>query len=170
MTEERANEIASAMSRRFAMAYIMGSIANAYLEEGIEDMRTLRVYKHEAKRLINNATHYFDLYNTSLKNIFSAAGSNAFGQRVIADYELLKDTCDRYMNAEVYVGAYEAWNSDALRSEGEYLCYLDGDEETCYLLRWKDKRWLYCHSVKPPIWRELDETMCVNEVIDRVVK
>lgn len=166
LLEERSRDAA----KKIAMGYLAASIGNAYLEDAVDDLKAIGMYRHEVKKRMNDAMHYFDMFNATVKWVFTAAGDASVGRQLTDDYEILKESCDRFMGADVRVSVRQAWDSDDLRQPDLYLCRVSGAAGTPYMvMRWTDRRiWLvYTASGYGGGWQALPGVK-VERVIERL--
>lgn len=158
------------MAKMLAMSYITASISVGYLDNSIDAMKDIGVFRREVKHRINHAQHYFDFYNQGVKWVFNECGADA-KELLCDDMAVLQEACDRFMNAGVRVGAYRAWNDDNLRQDGEYLCRVDGANNTdSMFLRWEQlsRVWqMYVASNYGSGWQALAPGIKVTEVYYR---
>lgn len=172
MTEEERNDKATIMAQKLAMAYITGSIANGYLEDSFELMRSLGVMLHDVKQKANLTTDYFDKFNHNINWFFRLGDKGAFGKDLCEDYSVLQEACDQYMLSGIRLSAYKAWNSDEWRQEARYLCRVEGARDTdIMLLEWRNRQWLmYVNSTVAAGWLTLTPGIKVVEVVKRINK
>lgn len=171
MTEQTIEEHSAMAAKKIAMCYLTASIANGYLEGAVDELRATSLLRHELKRRINNAVHYFDLFFGTVKWVFTAAGNADTSRLIINDYEVLQEACDRFMGADVRIAARQAWASDDLRQPDLYLCRVEGAEGCTHMvLRWTEQRqWLmYIASRYGGGWQGLLPGVRVQSVVERV--
>ena len=171
MTHEEQHDRTQDMAKRMAMAYITASISEGYLQEAVDELKTLRLYRHEVKHRIGMAEDFFSHYDQSIKWIFDYCGTDVKGL-LCDDYDVLKEACDRFMNASVRMTEYRYCNSVELRQTGEYLCRVEGlkDLHTA-VLRWdaKIRQWLhYVPSQYGSAWQALIPGCRITEVLQTV--
>ena len=171
MTQEEQHDHAQDMAKRMAMAYLAVSVSNCYMQEGVDELKKLGLYRHEVKQRIGNAERYFDFYNQCIKWIFEYCGGDAKAQ-LNDDYDVLKEACDKFMGAEVRMTAYRYNNNDDLREEGDYLCRVTGVRLVDQLLlHWENRQWsVYSLSTVSDGWVPLKGGVRVVEVLKRIHK
>ena len=130
------------VAQRMAMAYLIHSIGNGYLEEALDMLKSAGLYMHSLKHYGESAVRAFDLFHNEMKKLFISPESDEVGRQIIEDYEVLKDVCDRFMGAGVRVSAQEDWNDENLRREGVYVCEVEGiGDLTLALMKWENRQW-----------------------------
>lgn len=160
----QADGTAPRMSQLIAMSYLTAAIANAYLEEGVDIMKKLGVFRHEVKQKMNLSIDFFDKFNASIKWIFGEKVEKDVGDQICQDYEILKDACDRYMQSGIRASARRAWNNDSIRINGLYLVYTVGSIVPT-VLRWNNGCWTQ-YDRETRRWKSCKEK--VQAVIDKI--
>lgn len=173
MTEQEINtkhDLATVMAQKLAMAYITASISNGYLEDCFDDMKKLRVFHRDIKQKATFAKGYFDNYNKSVMWFFDLAQGRRVGNAICEDYQVLQDSCDRYMMSGIHLSAYDTWNNEDARSEGRYVCRVSGAKDTnVLLLEWRNRQWLtYVCGQYADGWVAISPKVKVVEVVNRI--
>lgn len=150
-----------------SMAYLLHSVANEYVEESLDIMEEYDLVHKKLKTRSINLSTAFELYNKTVSGMINGHDkAEEAGRELCKDYDVFKETCDRFMLAGVRLKGIEAWNRDDLREDGLYLCEVQGAKDaSTLLLRWKGKKWLQYDPAEG--WRSLTPAS-VTEVVERV--
>lgn len=128
------------VARYLSMGYLVQSVANAYNEDAIDLMEKYDLVHKKIKTTANNLMQSFDVYD---KTISSLIDNKEARLQLLCDYDILRETCDKFMNADIRTSAHDAWQSDELREPGLYLCRVSGLEYTeTLLLKWDGASWM----------------------------
>ncbi len=153
------------VSRLVSMAYLMGTVFQGYSEDAIDIMEKYKLVHKKIKTTSNNLVQSFDVYDKAVSALINTQDAKL---QLCNDWEIFQETCDKFMNADVRVSCYDAWNDDKLRREGEYLCRVEGVANATHLaLRWQDGKWLQ-YSPIPPDEGWVGFSAKVSEVAYRV--
>ena len=169
MTEQEELDNVHDMAKRMAMAYITATVSNCYMQEGVDELKKLGLYKHEVKYRVGMAEKFYGNYNQSIKWIFDFCGGDAKAQ-LSDDYDILKEACDNFMGAKVRMTAYRFNNDDNIREVGNYLCKVSGVTHIDkMLLHWEQRQWsVYSLTTVSDGWVPIKAGVKVDEVLERV--
>ena len=141
------------------------------MQDGVDLLHKLNLYRHEVKRRISMAEDYFNKYNQCTKWLFDYCEDDAKAL-LCGDLEVLRDACDHFMGATVRTTEYRYCNDENLRQKGEYLCRVEGAKDAHTLvLRWDNwsRQWQqYNASQYGAGWVALMPGVKVVEVLQTV--
>ena len=85
----------SNVERLFAMAYLLHSIANEYIEDAEDTLRKYGLFVKKLKTRCVNLETAFDLFN---KEMCVFMDTDELKKNFCDEYEKLKKVCDKFMN------------------------------------------------------------------------
>ena len=89
------------VGRRVAMAYLLFSVANSYVEEANDRMSEYNLMWKKFKTKCNNLMQSFDAYDKMMREVLrDEDNDNGIGLHLCMDFDTLRGMCDTYMNSE----------------------------------------------------------------------